>query len=316
MPRYLDGIFSFALYDRAKNRLVVARDPLGVTTLYQGWSATYPEAVYFASELKALHPVCDDIIAYPPGHIFDSLGSPYTRYYRPNWWYPQLVPSMPVNYQLLRETLEKSVHKRLVEHTPYGVLLSGGLDSSLIAAMAVRKARQSQFSSSGRASPVGSISSSSAGTLGAGGRLRTFSIGLEGSPDTKAAQTVADFLETDHYGFTYTIAEGLDAIRDVIYHLETFDVTTIRASTPMFLLSRKIKSTGVKVVLSGEGSDEIFGGYLYFKNAPSPDAFHGESVRRVKGLHLFDCLRANKSTLAWGLEARVPFLDKEVGRPA
>ena len=231
-----------------------------------------------------------------------------------------MVPSSPVDYKLIRTTLEKSVRKRLMAEVPYGVLLSGGLDSSLIASIAARetaKAKAKAGITNGSTIPhelVG-IDGEDDSTVTALPELHSFSIGLPGSPDTVAAKRVAKFLGTVHHEFNFTLQEGLDALRDVIYHLESYDVTTIRASTPMYLLSRKIKALGVKMVLSGEGSDEMFGGYLYFVNAPSKNEFHAENIKRVKNLHLSDCLRANKSTAAWGVEARVPFLDKEVLSP-
>ncbi|KAF3939072.1 hypothetical protein ABW19_dt0208930 [Dactylella cylindrospora] len=321
-PKMLDGMFSFVLYDAKKDRIVAARDPIGITSFYQGWNSSQPETVYFASELKSLHPVCDTIIAFPPGHIYDSATKKTTRYFQPNWWEPSPTPGVPLSLPLVRETLEKAVRKRLMAEVPYGVLLSGGLDSSLIASIAVRETRKGISINGGTNGAANGRSSGSDGLVGIDDegalrtvskyeKLRSFSIGLPGSPDGVAAQKVADFLGTEHHNYTFTIQEGLDALHDVIYHLETYDVTTIRASTPMYLLSRKIKALGVKMVLSGEGSDEIFGGYLYFHAAPDRAAFHEETVRRVKNLHLADCLRANKSTSAWGLEARVPFLDKE-----
>ncbi|KAM0142086.1 hypothetical protein ACHAQE_000262 [Botrytis cinerea] len=327
-PKHLDGMFSFVLYDKKQDRTIAARDPIGITSFYQGWSSKTPGAVYFASELKCLHPVCDKIIAFPPGHIYDSKTDKTTRYFEPSWWDPKNVPSTPVDYKLLRETFEMSVRKRLMAEVPYGVLLSGGLDSSLVAAIAQRESLRLRAatlaaieSGSGTATPtanedqgeglVGIDDDNKLSTLTYLPQLNSFSIGLPNSPDTKAAKEVAKFLGTKHHDMTFTIDDGLNALSDVIYHLETYDVTTIRASTPMFLLSRKIKAMGVKMVLSGEGSDEIFGGYLYFHAAPDKAALHEETVRRIKNLHLSDCLRANKSTSAWGLEARVPFLDKE-----
>lgn len=326
-PKYLDGMFSWVLYDANQDRLLAARDPIGITSFYQGWSSKTPKAVYFASELKSLHPVCDKIISFPPGHIFDSKTGKTTRYFQPSWWNPASVPSAPVDYKLLRTTLEKSVRKRLMAEVPYGVLLSGGLDSSLVASIAqretlrqralMRKATNGATNGSTHAAGtsdmalVGIDEGDELSTVNALPQLNSFSIGLPGAPDTKAAIEVAKFLGTKHHDFTFTIEDGLNALTDVIYHLETYDVTTIRASTPMFLLSRKIKALGVKMVLSGEGSDEMFGGYLYFHAAPDKKTFHEETVRRVKLLHLADCLRANKSTSAWGVEARVPFLDKK-----
>lgn len=328
-PKYLDGMFSFVLYDKANDRTIAARDPIGITSFYQGWSSKQPGATFFASELKCLHSVCDKIVAFPPGHVYDSKTEKVTRYFEPSWWDAEKIPTAPVDYKLLRETFEKSVRKRLMAEVPYGVLLSGGLDSSLVASIAQRETlrlraaslKQIEENATTETTPenedkgeglVGIDDENKLSTVTYLPQLNSFSIGLPGAPDTKAAKEVAKFLGTKHHDMTFTIEEGLNALTDVIYHLETFDVTTIRASTPMFLLSRKIKAMGVKMVLSGEGSDEIFGGYLYFHAAPDKKAFHEETVRRIKNLHLSDCLRANKSTSAWGLEARVPFLDKEV----
>lgn len=317
-------MFSWVLYDKMEDRTIAARDPIGITSFYQGWSSTTPSAVYFASELKCLHPVCDKIITFPPGHVYDSKANSTTRYYQPTWWDPSNVPSAPVDYKAIRSALETSVRKRLMAEVPYGVLLSGGLDSSLVASIAQREILKLRASQNDTENGFGSYRQTSNGELvGIDDennlststwlpQLHSFSIGLRNAPDTKAALEVARFLGTKHYDFSFTIEDGLDALSDVIFHLETYDVTTIRASTPMFLLSRKIKALGVKMVLSGEGSDEIFGGYLYFHAAPDKESFHEETVRRIKNLHLFDCLRANKSTAAWGLEARVPFLDKKV----
>ena len=319
-PNLLDGMFSWVLYDKNQDRTIAARDAVGITSFYMGWNSDTPSARYFASELKCLHPVCDKIISFPPGHVYDSKTDELKRYFEPKWWDPKQVPSAPIDYKLIRQTLEKSVRKRLMAEVPYGVLLSGGLDSSLTASIAQRETLRQQaarkeangFHEHGEEGLVGIDDDNELSTVEWMPQLHSFSIGLPGSPDTKAAIEVAKFLGTKHHSFTFTIEEGLDALSDVIYHLESYDVTTIRASTPMFLLSRKIKAMGVKMVLSGEGSDEIFGGYLYFHAAPSKEAFHEETVRRVKDLHLSDCLRANKSTAAWGVEARVPFLDKEV----
>lgn len=322
-PKFLDGMFSWVLYDKNQNRTIAARDPIGITSFYQGWSSATPGSVYFASELKCLHPVCDKIIAFPPGHIYDSKTNKTTRYFEPTWWDPTNVPSTPIDYKLLRTTFENSVRKRLMAEVPYGVLLSGGLDSSLVASIAQRETlRQRTFQNGTTNGHQANGESENSGLVGIDDanelstvtflpQLHSFSIGLPGAPDTKAALEVAKFLGTKHHDFTFTIEDGLDALSDVIFHLESYDVTTIRASTPMYLLSRKIKASGVKMVLSGEGSDEIFGGYLYFHAAPDKKEFHKETVRRVKHLHLSDCLRANKSTAAWGVEARVPFLDKQ-----
>jgi asparagine synthase (glutamine-hydrolysing) len=319
-------MFSWVLHDKVANRTIAARDPIGITSFYQGWSSEHPDTCYFASELKCLHPVCDKIIQFPPGHVYDSKTNSTTRYYEPAWWDGINVPSLPIDYQAIRNSLENSVRKRLMSEVPYGVLLSGGLDSSLIASIAQRETLKLRGSLDVTTTTLGGHGyghQSAEGLVGIDDKnemsystwlpqLHSFSIGLPGAPDTKAALEVAKFLGTKHYDFSFTIEDGLDALSDVIYHLETYDVTTIRASTPMFLLSRKIKAMGVKMVLSGEGSDEIFGGYLYFHAAPDKKSFHQETVRRIKNLHLSDCLRANKSTAAWGVEARVPFLDKQV----
>ncbi|EJT80657.1 asparagine synthetase [Gaeumannomyces tritici R3-111a-1] len=325
-PKFLDGMFSFVLYDKKLDRTIAARDPIGITTFYQGWSSKEPGATYFGSELKCLHPVCDKIESFPPGHIFDSQTNERTRYFQPSWWDDAKVPTAPLDLKMLRESLERSVRKRLMAEVPYGVLLSGGLDSSLVASIAQREMlRQKQLAvelNGGAEPPVEEDQDKGEGLVGIDDenklstvtylpQLNSFSIGLPGSPDNVAALEVAKFLGTKHHVMTFTIEDGLNALSDVIYHLESYDVTTIRASTPMYLLSRKIKAMGIKMVLSGEGSDEIFGGYLYFHNAPNRDEFHAETVRRVKNLHYADCLRANKSTSAWGLEARVPFLDKQ-----
>ncbi|KAK6950764.1 asparagine synthetase [Daldinia eschscholtzii] len=325
-PKYLDGMFSFVLYDKNLDRTIAARDPIGITTLYQGWSSKEPNTTYFASELKCLHSVCDKIRAFPPGHIYDTKTNETTRYFQPTWWDGSRIPETPLDLKLVRETLEKSVRKRLMAEVPYGVLLSGGLDSSLVASIAQRETlrlkRAALAAANGNSTESAEDPDKGEGLVGIDDenklstvtylpQLNSFSIGLPGSPDNEAAVKVAKFLGTKHHVMTFTIEDGLNALSDVIYHLETYDVTTIRASTPMYLLSRKIKAMGIKMVLSGEGSDEIFGGYLYFHAAPDKKAFHEETVRRVKNLHLADCLRANKSTSAWGLEARVPFLDKE-----
>lgn len=315
-PKHLDGMFSWVLFDAKEDRVIAARDPIGVTSFYQGWSSQTPGAVYFASELKSLHPVCDKIIAFPPGHVYDSKTDTMKRYFEPTYWDPTRVPTTPIDYKLLRQMFERSVRKRLMAEVPYGVLLSGGLDSSLVASIAQRetlrtRSQQADDAETGDSGLVGIDDTDDLSNVTVMAKLHSFSIGLPDAPDTQAALEVAKFLGTKHHAFTFTIEDGLNALSDVIYHLETYDVTTIRASTPMYLLSRKIKALGVKMVLSGEGSDEIFGGYLYFHAAPNKEEFHAETVRRVKNLHLADCLRANKSTSAWGLEARVPFLDKQ-----
>lgn len=265
----LDGIFSFVLLDDSvtPSRVIVARDPIGITTLYQGWHSSRPEVVYFASELKALAGDCDEIISFPPGHVYDSATRTTERYYNPTWLDPTLVPPPTAKADLtkLREALEASVRKRLMSEVPYGVLLSGGLDSSLIASIAAREtaklaleARGRRPMTSGTSSPVDSEVDEH--TPVTWPQLHSFSIGLADSPDLQAARIAAAYLGTSHQEFTFTVQEGIDAIPEVIYHLETYDVTTVRASTPMYLLSRKIKAMGVKMVLSGEGSDEILGG--------------------------------------------------------
>ncbi|WWC88057.1 asparagine synthase (glutamine-hydrolyzing) [Kwoniella dendrophila CBS 6074] len=318
----LDGMFSFVLLDKSVEppRLIAARDPIGITTLYMGYHSSSPDTLYFSSELKAIHEEVDNLIAFPPGHFYDSKSKKLERYFKPTWWDGDVkggpIPRNEVDYKLLRETLEGAVRKRLMSEVPYGVLLSGGLDSSLIASIAARetdklaeeheKFRRERKQAIADGKWVGDEK-----PLATWPQLHSFAIGLPGAPDLIAAKKAADFLGTVHHEYTFTLEEGLDAIEEVIYHLETFDVTTVRASTPMYLLSRKIKAMGVKMVLSGEGSDEIFGGYLYFHAAPNAQDFHEELVKRVKNLHTADCLRANKSTMAWGLEARVPFLDKQ-----
>ncbi|CAO3623810.1 unnamed protein product [Cunninghamella blakesleeana] len=307
LVQHLDGMFSFVLLDKKRNRIIAARDPIGITTLYYGWDSKMPGTVYFASELKSLNEDCDKILAFPPGHVYDSETGETTRWFNPSWWEESRIPSNPIDYKLLRESLEAAVRKRLMAEVPYGVLLSGGLDSSLIASIAARETEKIVAASK-------ASSDEGVEDLGPANwpRLHSFSIGLPNAPDLIAAREVAKHLNTIHHEFTFTVQEALDAVSDVIYHLETYDVTTIRASTPMFLLSRKIKAIGVKMVLSGEGADEVFGGYLYFNYAPDKESFHTETVTRVKNLHTSDCLRANKSTMAWGVEARVPFLDKQL----
>ena len=264
----LDGMFSFILLDTSvtPSRMIAARDPVGITTLYQGTNSARPGCVYFASELKALHDECDQIIAFPPGHFYDSATGKTERYFKPTWLQGEEdsrpIPTNEVDYKLVRETLEKAVKKRLMSEVPYGVLLSGGLDSSLIAAIAARetdKITMAQSKGKGELSKL-AMGEDETETLASWPRLHSFSIGLPNSPDLLAARVAAEYLGTVHHEYTFTVQEGLDAVPDVIYHLETYDVTTVRASTPMYLLSRKIKAMGVKMVLSGEGSDEIFGG--------------------------------------------------------
>ena len=292
----LDGVFCFYLYDASTHDFLVARDPIGVNPLY--YARNELGEVCFASELKAIREWNADceILNFPPGHYMNKCMEP-VRYYKPKWHqYRELVLENDLMEQTLlnqvRDCLTESVRKRMMCDVPFGTLLSGGLDSSLVTSIAYRLFQENNSGNYHH-------------------KLHTFSIGLKGSPDLKYAREVADFLGTAHHELNFTVQEGLDAIRDVIYHLETYDVTTIRASTPMYLLSRKIKATGIKMVLSGEGADEILGGYLYFHEAPSEREFQLECIERVKNLHTFDCLRANKSTMSWGLEVRVPFLDKQ-----
>lgn len=292
----LNGIFAFIFHDTVENRTIIARDPMGVIPLYTGFDADGTMMV--ASELKALTPVCRQVDIFPPGHVLDSaIGAESRAWYAPSWRSFDAVTGAPSSAEAVRTALEAAVHRQLMGDVPYGVLLSGGLDSSVIAAIAARYAAQR----------VDDDDRSPAWWP----RLHSFAIGLEGSPDLAAAEQVAEHIGTVHHGLTFTVQEGLDALRDVIYHLETYDVTSIRASTPMFLMARRIRAMGIKMVLSGEGSDEIFGGYLYFHKAPDARALHEETVRKLDRLHLFDCNRANKSMAAWGIEARVPFLDLE-----
>jgi asparagine synthase (glutamine-hydrolysing) len=290
----LNGIFAFVLYDVAANRYVVARDPIGVIPLYTGRD-THGN-LYVASEMKALTPVCRTVAEFPPGHFLDSaLGPDPVRYYEPSWRDFAAVGGDGIGTADIRRALQDAVHRQLMSDVPYGVLLSGGLDSSIVSAVAKRyAARRIEDDDS---------------TEAWWPQLHSFAIGLAGSPDLVAAAKVAAHIGTVHHEFHFTVQEGLDALRDVIYHLETYDVTTIRASTPMYLMARRIRAMGIKMVLSGEGADEIFGGYLYFHKAPNPREFHEETVRKLDRLHSFDCLRANKSMAAWGIEARVPFLD-------
>ena len=291
----LNGIFAFALWDRAARRVIVARDPIGVCPLY--WGHDKEGRLRVASEMKSLADSCADVAQFPPGHWYDSATGELTRYYERPWRSYDAVEGVEVSPTELREAFEAAVHRQLMTDVPYGVLLSGGLDSSLVAAVAARYARR-RIEDEGQ-------------TEAWWPRLHSFAIGLKGSPDLAAAAVAAESLGTVHHGFEYTFEEGLDALPEVIRHIETYDVTTIRASTPMFLLARRIKAMGVKMVLSGEGSDEIFGGYLYFHKAPNAREFHEELVRKLDTLYNYDCLRANKSMMAWGVEPRVPFLDRE-----
>ncbi len=295
MVESLRGMYAFVLVDEARGTWVIGRDPMGIVPLYVG---TRPDgSLAVASEMKALVGICTTVRLFPPGHIQTSRDAAPVCWYTRDWMDHDAVPDTPVDPSVIREALADAVRSHLMGDVPYGVLLSGGLDSSVVSALAASMA---------------DARVESGGTERAWWpRLHSFSIGLEGSPDLAAAQTVADALGTAHHGFTFTIQEGLDALRDVIWHTETYDVTTIRASTPMMLMARRIKAMGVKMVLSGEGSDEIFGGYLYFHKAPDPRAFHEETVRKLGDLHLYDCNRANKAMSAFGVEARVPFLDRD-----
>lgn len=291
----LNGIFAFALYDIENNCFLIGRDHIGIIPLYQGWDKD--GAYYVASELKALEGYCNKIEEFLPGQYFYSSDNQPTQWYHRDWMEYDNVKDNTSNVETLRKALEDAVERQLMSDVPYGVLLSGGLDSSIISAVAKKFA----------ARRIESGNKEEAWWP----RLHSFAIGLEGSPDLAAARKVAEHIGSIHHEIHYTVQEGLDAIRDVIYHIETYDVTTVRASTPMYLLARYIKSMGVKMVLSGEGADEIFGGYLYFHKAPNAREFHEETVRKLGKLHLYDCLRANKSLAAWGVEGRVPFLDKE-----
>jgi len=291
----LSGIFAFALYDVERDEYLIARDPIGVIPLYIGRDAE--GRVYVASELKALEGVCDSYEPFLPGHYYWSREGKMHRYYRRDWFDYDAVSGNEASVTAIHDALEDAVRRQLMSDVPYGVLLSGGLDSSVISAVA-EKFSARRIESGGRETAWWP-------------RLHSFAVGLKGAPDLAKARLVAEHIGTVHHEINYTIQEGLDALRDVIYFIETYDVTTVRASTPMYLLARVIKSMGIKMVLSGEGADEIFGGYLYFHKAPDARAFHEETVRKLSKLHLYDCLRANKSLSAWGVEGRVPFLDKE-----
>ena len=287
----IDGIFAFSLYDPNTKDYFVARDHIGIIPLYIGWDEN--GVTYVASEMKSIESYCEKLQEFPPGNYYKN--GEFTQWYQPNW--VNEIPTDAVSLPKLKKALEDSVHKQLMCDVPYGVLISGGLDSSVIAAIAAKYSKKRVESGDAEEAwwP----------------RLHSFAIGLDGSPDLKAAKIVADAIGTVHHECKYTIQEGLDALRDVIYHLETYDVTTIRAATPMYLMARKIKSMGIKMVLSGEGADEVFGGYLYFHMAPNKEELHHETVRKLQKLSKYDCLRANKSMAAWGIEARVPFLGKE-----
>ena len=291
----MNGIFGFAIYDVAKDEYFIARDHMGIIPLYIGWDEN--GTFYVASELKALEGYCTKIQLFPPGHYMSSKDGEFVQWYKREWTDFDAVKDNATSIEEIKTALEAAVHRQLMSDVPYGVLLSGGLDSSITSAVA-KKYAQKRIESGD--------------TVDAWyPQLHSFAVGLEGSPDLAAAQKVADHLKTIHHEIKFTIQEGLDAVRDVIYNIETYDVTTIRASTPMYLMARVIKSMGIKMVLSGEGSDELFGGYLYFHKAPNAREFHEETVRKLSKLHMYDCLRANKSLAAWGIEGRVPFLDKE-----
>ncbi|MGB2739475.1 MAG: asparagine synthase B [Cognaticolwellia sp.] len=290
----LQGMFAFCLYNESDNSYLIARDHMGIIPLYTGYDAE--GNFYVASEMKALMPICKTVAEFPPGHILDSRVGKVQKYYQRNWQKFSAIKDNNTSKEKLREALEESVKSHLMTDVPYGVLLSGGLDSSLISAItqkfAARRIEENDLSEAWWP------------------KVHSFACGLAGSPDLVAAKTVADSIGTIHHSVVFTEQEGIDALKEVIYHLETYDVTTIRASTPMYLMARKIKAMGIKMVLSGEGADEIFGGYLYFHKAPNAQEFHEELLRKLDKLHMFDCLRANKSMSAWGIEARVPFLDK------
>ena len=291
----MNGIFAFAIYDAEKDEYFIARDHMGIIPLYIGWDKE--GTFYVASELKALEGVCTKIELFPPGHYMSSSDGKFIKWYKRDWTEYDAVKENQTRIAEVRQALEDAVHRQLMSDVPYGVLLSGGLDSSVTSAIA-KKYSERRIEANDKEKAWWP-------------QLHSFSVGLEGSPDLAAAQKVADHIGTIHHEIKFTIQEGLDAIRDVIYNIETYDITTIRSSTPMYLMARVIKSMGIKMVLSGEGADEIFGGYLYFHKAPSARAFHEETVRKLNKLHMYDCLRANKSLMAWGIEGRVPFLDKE-----
>lgn len=291
----LSGIFAFTLYDEEKDEFLIARDPIGIIPLYIGKDSD--GMIYFGSELKALEGFCDSYEPFPPGHYYHSQEGEMKKWYTRDWMEYDAVKNNDANIDSIHNSLKDAVQRQLMSDVPYGVLLSGGLDSSIISAIAKQYASR-RIENDGASDAWWP-------------QLHSFAIGLKDAPDLIKAREVANYIGTVHHEVNYTIQEGLDAIRDVIYFIETYDVTTVRASTPMYLLARVIKSMGIKMVLSGEGADEIFGGYLYFHKAPDAHAFHEETVRKISKLHLYDCLRANKSLSAWGVEGRVPFLDKE-----
>jgi len=291
----MNGIFGFAVYDVEKDEYFIARDHMGIIPLYMGWDKD--GTFYVASELKALESVCTKIELFPPGHYMSSSDGKLVKWYKRDWNEYEAVKENETSITEVRQALEDAVHRQLMSDVPYGVLLSGGLDSSVTSAIA-KKYSERRIETDDKEKAWWP-------------QLHSFSVGLDGSPDLVAAKKVADYIGTIHHEIKFTIQEGLDAIKDVIYNIETYDITTIRSSTPMYLMARVIKSMGIKMVLSGEGADEIFGGYLYFHKAPNAREFHEETVRKLDKLHMYDCLRANKSLMAWGIEGRVPFLDKE-----
>ena len=291
----LNGIFGFAIYDVENDEYFIARDHMGIIPLYIGWDQN--GTFYVASELKALEGTCSKIELFPPGHYMSSKDGKFVQWYKRDWREYAAVKENETSISTIKEALEAAVHRQLMSDVPYGVLLSGGLDSSVVSAIA-KKYAQKRVESGDEMDAWYP-------------QTHSFAVGLEGSPDLAAAQVVAAHIGTVHHEIKFTIQEGLDAIKDVIYNIETYDITTIRSSTPMYLMARVIKSMGIKMVLSGEGADEIFGGYLYFHKAPNAQEFHDETVRKLDKLHMYDCLRANKSLAAWGIEGRVPFLDKE-----
>tara|TARA_Y100000758_G_C16058002_1_gene423754 strand:+ start:396 stop:2060 length:1665 start_codon:yes stop_codon:yes gene_type:complete len=291
----LNGIFGFVLYNENTDEYLIARDHMGIIPLYMGWDKF--GTFYIASELKALEGICNKIEIFPPGHYLSNKSPKPIKWYKRDWMNYDAVSNNQTDLIALQDALEQAVHRQLMSDVPYGVLLSGGLDSSITSALAKKYSKNRIESDDQKQAWYP--------------QLHSFAVGLVGSPDLKAARLVADHIGSIHHEINFTIQEGLDAIKDVIFHLETYDVTTIRASTPMYLMARVIKSMGIKMVLSGEGADEIFGGYLYFHKAPNPEEFHKETVRKLEKLYQYDCLRANKSLAAWGIEGRVPFLDKE-----
>ncbi len=291
----LNGIFAFVLYDPRQQSYMIARDHLGIVPLYIGWDRD--GLFYVASEMKALAGTCNRIQEFPPGHYYLGHEKKFVRWYNPEWMHEGNYPSEPLDLPRLHDAFEAAVRRQLMCDVPYGLLVSGGVDSSIVAAVAA-KYREGRVEEDSR-------------TPAWWPQMHTFSVGLKESPDLKMARVVANHIGAIHHEIHFTVQEGIDALSDAIYHLETFDITTIRAATPMYLMTRKIHAMGIKMILSGEGADEIFGGYLYFHKAPNAREFHDETVRKLLKLHQYDCLRANKSTAAWGVEARVPFLDKE-----